>query len=138
MIEKNSIKQRTVIVTLVIILRMMIMRYIQRQFCKKGALRNFANFTGKQLCQSLFFIKVACVRPVTLSKKRLWHRCFPVNFAKFLRTSFSQNTSRQLLVNYKSCENYISFFLARSSYYLVCRQIKCCDQFSKSTKCERN
>ena len=21
-------------------------------------------------------------------KKRLWHRCFPVNFAKFLRTSF--------------------------------------------------
>ena len=25
-------------------------------------------------------------------KKRLWHRCFPVNFAKFLRTSFLQNT----------------------------------------------
>ena len=26
--------------------------------------------------------------PVTLLKKRLWHRCFPVNFAKFLRTPF--------------------------------------------------
>ena len=26
-------------------------------------------------------------------KKRLWHRCFPVNVAKFLRTSFLQNTS---------------------------------------------
>ena len=25
-------------------------------------------------------------RPATLFKKRLWHRCFPVNFAKFLRT----------------------------------------------------
>ena len=24
--------------------------------------------------------------PATLLKKRLWHRCFPVNFAKFLRT----------------------------------------------------
>ena len=24
----------------------------------------------------------------TLSKKRLWHRCFPVNFTKFLRTIF--------------------------------------------------
>ena len=24
----------------------------------------------------------------TLLKKRLWHRCFPVNFAKFLRRSF--------------------------------------------------
>ena len=26
--------------------------------------------------------------PATLLKKRLWHRCFPVNFAKFLRTLF--------------------------------------------------
>ena len=24
-------------------------------FCKKGILRNFAKFTGKHLCQSLFF-----------------------------------------------------------------------------------
>ena len=24
--------------------------------------------------------------PATLLKKRLWHRCFPVNFSKFLRT----------------------------------------------------
>ena len=31
--------------------------------------------------------------PATLLKKRLWHRCFPVNFAKFLRTPFLQNTS---------------------------------------------
>ena len=28
-------------------------------FCKKGILRNFARFTGKHLCQSLFFNKVA-------------------------------------------------------------------------------
>ena len=34
------------------------------------------------------FNKVARFRPATLSKKRLWYRCFPVNFAKFLRTSF--------------------------------------------------
>ena len=26
-------------------------------FCKKGILRNFAKFTGKQLCQSLFLNK---------------------------------------------------------------------------------
>ena len=32
-------------------------------------------------------------------KKRLWHRCFPVNFAKFLRTPFLQNTSGRLLLN---------------------------------------
>ena len=37
-------------------------------------------------------------RPTTLLKKRLWHRCFPVNFAKFLRTTFSQNTSLRRLL----------------------------------------
>ena len=42
-------------------------------FCKKGVLRNFA-------------------------KKRLWHRCFPVNFTKFLKTPFAQNTSGRLLL----------------------------------------
>ena len=29
----------------------------QELFCKKDVLRNFAKFTGKRLCQSLFFIK---------------------------------------------------------------------------------
>ena len=54
--------------------------------CEKGVLRNFAKFTRKHLCQSLFFKKVAS--PATLLKKRLWHRCFPVHFANFLRTPF--------------------------------------------------
>ena len=51
-------------------------------FCKKGVLRNFAKFIGKHLCQSLFFNKVAGLRPATLLKKRFWYRSFPVNFAK--------------------------------------------------------
>ena len=62
-------------------------------FCKKGILRNFPKFSGKHLCQGLFFNKVAGLRPGTLLKKRLWHRCFAVNFAKFLRIPFLQNTS---------------------------------------------
>ena len=36
-------------------------------------LKNFANFTGKQLCWSLFLIKM-----------QLQHRSFPVKIAKFL------------------------------------------------------
>ena len=40
-------------------------------FCKKGVLENFAKFIGKHLCLSLFFNKVAGLRPVTLLKKRL-------------------------------------------------------------------
>ena len=39
--------------------------------CKKGVLRNFTKFTGKNLCLSLFFNKVADLRPATLLKKRL-------------------------------------------------------------------
>ena len=42
-----------------------------KEFCKKGILRNFAKFTGKYLCQSLFFNKGAGLRPATLLKKTM-------------------------------------------------------------------
>ena len=38
---------------------------------RKGALGDFAKFTGKHMCQSLFFNKVTDLRPATLLKKRL-------------------------------------------------------------------
>ena len=60
----------------------------QRCFMKDGVLKNFAKFTEKPLYQSLLFNKAADLRPATLVKKRLWHRCFLMDFAKFLRTSF--------------------------------------------------
>ena len=65
---------------------------------KKGVLKNFKKFTGKHLCQRLFFNKVAGFRPATLLKKRLWHRYFPVNFSKSLKTPFLQNSSERLLL----------------------------------------
>ena len=50
--------------------------YFQKQppkvLCIKDVLRNFAKFTGKNKVPGL--------------------KCFPVNFAKFLRTTFLQNT----------------------------------------------
>ena len=64
----------------------------------RGVLRNFTQFTGKHLSKSLLFNKVAGLRPAALFKKRFWHRCFPVNFAKFLRTPFLQNFSGRLLL----------------------------------------
>ena len=54
---------------------------------KKGFLKKFSNFTGKHLYWSLFFNKIAGLKPVTLFK-RLQYRRFPVKFANFLRTSF--------------------------------------------------
>ena len=59
---------------------------------EKGVFRNFTEFTRKHLCQSLFFINVAGLKPATLLKNRLLHRCFPLNFAKFLKTPFSYRT----------------------------------------------
>ena len=66
-------------------------------FYKKSVLKNIAIFTGKHLCQNLFLNKVTSLR--LLLKKRLWHRCFPVNFGKFFRTTFLKNTSGRLLLN---------------------------------------
>ena len=39
-------------------------------------------------CVRVCFLIKLQARPATLFKKRLWHRCFPVNFVKFLRTTF--------------------------------------------------
>ena len=55
-------------------------------FKLQNVLKNVTKFTGKR------------PRLATLLKKRLWHRCFPVNFAKFLRPSFLQNISGRLLL----------------------------------------
>ena len=49
---------------------------------KKGVVKNFANFTGKH----------------NFIKKKLHHRCFPVNFARFLRTTILQNIYKRLVV----------------------------------------
>ena len=53
---------------------------------KLGVLKYFVNSTGKHLFWSLFLIKLqeACKSV----KKRPQHRCFPMNFSKFLRTKF--------------------------------------------------
>ena len=58
---------------------------------RKGVLINYTKFRRKHLCQSL--------RPATILKKRGWCSCFRVIFAKFLRTTFLQNTSGRLLLN---------------------------------------
>ena len=54
-------------------MKLAIKKRLQKQppevFYKKRCSKNFAKFTGKQLCQSFFFNKVAGLRPVTLLTK---------------------------------------------------------------------
>ena len=60
------------------------------------ALQNSQEHTSAKVS---FFNKVVFFNEAaTLLKKRLWHKCFLVNFAKFLKTPFSQNTSGRLLL----------------------------------------
>ena len=42
----------------------------------------------------------------TLLNKKLWHRCFPVNFAKFLRTPFLTEHLRWLLLKVAPFSNF--------------------------------
>ena len=67
-------------------------------FCKKGAVKTFAKFTGKQPVTETLFNKVAGLQSETLSEKRLRQRCFPVNFDKFLGTLILKNNCERLLL----------------------------------------
>ena len=58
---------------------------------KKVVLRNFAKFTGKRLCQSLFFNKVAGLRLATLLKKRL-AQAFSCEFCDIIKNTFCYRT----------------------------------------------
>ena len=69
-------------------------------FCTKGVLKNFAKFTGKHLSQSLFFNKVD-LRPATLFKDRLRHRCFP-KFCEIFENTFSTEHLQWLLLKFIS------------------------------------
>ena len=55
---------------------------------KENILKSFANFTGKHLCQSLYFDKVPSLRPVILLKKRLWQIFFLWILGNFLENLF--------------------------------------------------
>ena len=72
---------------------------VRRCSVRKDVLGSFTKFTGKHLCQRLFFNKVADPRPAALLKKKLWDRCFLVNFGEFLRTPFLTELLRWLLCN---------------------------------------
>ena len=110
-------------------------------FCKKCVLGNFVKFAGKHQCQRFFFNKVAGLlkltiktpklrqwrhfgvfivnfeRPVTLLTKSLWRMCFPVNFAKFLRTPFFTDQLRWMFLKMRSLLlTYYQFSIPSSSY----------------------
>ena len=70
-------------------------------FCKKVVLKNFAKFTGKHLCQSLFFNKVAGLRQLFLQNTSGGCFCiFKCLFATSYTLHFTLFTSTSTLFRY--------------------------------------
>ena len=57
-------------------------------FCKKGALKNLTNFTGKHMCCSLFVTKLQAFSPATLLKRDFNTGDFLLNFRNFKENLF--------------------------------------------------
>ena len=68
---------------------------------KHGFLKQpFIIFLQNRYSQKLRKIHMKALEICNSNKKRLQCRCFPKNFSKFLRITFLQNTSRQLLLDF--------------------------------------
>ena len=66
----------------------------QEEFCKISYSNKFHNIHRKMLVLESLFNKVAW----KFIKKRLQHRCFPVNISKFVRTPILKNICERILL----------------------------------------
>ena len=65
----------------------------------KKVFKEISQNSQENICDRVSFLIKLQPEPATLFKKRLWHRCFPVNFAKFLRTPFLTEHLQWLLLS---------------------------------------
>ena len=93
---------------------------------EKRCSQKFSKIHRKTPVSESLFNEVAGLRPKARNyiKKDSLAQVFPLNFAKFLRTPFLQNTSRQLLLSlqissqYKNYTNSDSLFCVFCWYYI--------------------
>ena len=69
-------------------------------FYKNRCSLKFHKIHRKRFVPESLFNKATGSWPTTLLKRGFWYRCFPVNFVKFQRISFSQNSSKRLLLKF--------------------------------------
>ena len=96
---------------------------VARRCSVKEVLLEISQNSQENSCTKVsFLIKL---QASTLLKIRLWHRCFPVNFAKFLRAAFLTEYLWWLLLNiplkmFDSVLNMPLNFINLSSYLRSC------------------
>ena len=98
-------------------------------FCKKGFLKNFTKFTGKHLCQSLFFNAVA---GLDISKNTFSYRTTPVAASAWRPTFITSDAWGDeyqkvliLIAQVLSCRNlffYVMYYLCQILFllFIVC------------------
>ena len=92
------------------VIKIRILVYEKRIF-KKTLVRTAEDFSSGCFC---FWISKA--PPATLLEQRLLHRCFPVNFAKFLRTPFFTEHLWWLLLGFISWNTFNNQICIKSTY----------------------
>ena len=90
--------------------------------CRKSVLQNFAIFTEKRLCWSLFFNTVAGLRTCSFMKRNLKRRCVTVNISKFYK-HLPTTASSGLGCGRKGEESFPLLCLFTSLFYLLILQL---------------
>ena len=73
-------------------------RSSNQRFSIRKLLIRFSNILRKTLVFESLFNEVAGLQACNFIKKKLQHRCFPVNIAKFLRIPILRNSWKQLFL----------------------------------------
>ena len=82
---------------------------VVRRCCIKKVFLKILQISQENTCaRTSFFNKVSSLSPTTLFKKRLQHKCFPMKFRNFLRTSLFIEHLRWLLLMMQNF--FINFF----------------------------
>ena len=90
-------------------------------FCKKGVLRNFANVTGKHLCQSLFFNKEDLLINPFINKETLT-QMFSCEFCEISKCTFFYRTP--LVATLSAVQLLVVFFSMTSATSFAAPQFK--------------
>ena len=86
-----------------------------------------SQISQENTCVGVFFSNVAGLKACTFVKKRLQHRCFPVKFAKYLRTPS--------VAAYEFCSGRSVRIGSVSKYIIISNQ---CMSLSMSFLCKHN
>ena len=93
--------------------------------CKKGVIINFVKFTGKHLCQRLFFNNVSGLRPATFLEKESLIQVFSHGFCEMSKNSFFYRTPP--VAASASCTQYLcQYFLNFQRLQQLPENLKTC------------